>query len=115
MMAGAVAEQTRCACLFADCVCDGIYGVYTIATAVPHKAAHAPRPPPVSTPRQGREVPASASLQAESLVLAGLLGDLELGELLDESRVAVAGADFLQRREVVVELVTVAAAEVLAV
>src|SRR5258708_38452293 len=44
-------------------------------------------------------------------LLAGLLGNLEVAEPLDEARIRAAGADLLERGEIGVELAAVAGAE----
>ncbi len=59
--------------------------------------------------------PAGPSVDARCGYSARLLvGELELGELLGEAGVGAAGADLLQRREVGVELLAVAAVEAVA-
>ena len=60
---------------------------------------------------QGRAGPLTA---AALDLLVWLVGNLELGELLDKPGVAAAGADFLERGEVGVELLAIGAVEVVA-
>ncbi len=91
------------------------YGRYEIASQ--GTGGHVPPGGTVHVPsRTAAHAPLSKEKRERTyLLLAWLLGHLELAEPLDEAGVGAAGADLLKRGEIGVELAAVAAAERLAV